>query len=702
MNTIAELIDDIRNGRMVILVDDEDRENEGDIVLAADFVTPELINFMATEARGLICLSLSPEQIDRLQLPMMVKDEHNFSPNKTAFTVSVEAASGVSTGISAGDRAHTIRVASNPKAAGKSDGAMDAGQLLKPALARGELRCIGATTLDEYQKYIEKDAALERRFQQVYVNEPSVDDAITIMRGLKEKYEVHHGVRIKDSALIAAVKLSNRYITSRFLPDKAIDLMDEAASRLSIEIGSVPAAIDELERKRTQLQVEREALKREKDEGSKDRLKEVESGVRDLDSKISTLRGQWESERKGIDELKTVKEQIENMRNEIERSERQGNLERAAELKYAKLPELEKRLAQLNSQAETPSQVSGRMLKEEVGPEEIAEVVAKWTGIPVNRMLQSETDKLLFMEDFLRNRVVGQDVALGAVADAIRRARAEISDPNRPIGTFLFLGPTGVGKTETVKALAEFMFDTDQAITRIDMSEYMEKHAVSRLIGAPPGYVGYEEGGQLTESVRRRPYSVVLFDEIEKAHPDVFNVLLQVLDEGRLTDGQGRTVDFKNTILIMTSNLGSSAIGDASLTKMQREKIVTETLRGHFRPEFLNRIDETVIFNSLSEEQIASIVDIQLDEVKKRLSEKKVTLNFNSTAVEFLAKRGYDPVFGARPLKRVIQQEVLNKLARLLISGDLKPGTQVEVKANDVGLEFHSGDENGPILKTVH
>ncbi len=586
--------------------------------------------------------------------------------------------------------------------AGKSDGAMDAGQLLKPALARGELRCIGATTLDEYRKYIEKDAALERRFQQVYVNEPSVEDAITIMRGLKEKYEVHHGVRIKDSALVAAVKLSHRYITSRFLPDKAIDLMDEAASRLSIEIGSVPAAIDELERKRTQLQVEREALKREKDEPSKERLQDVESQVRDLDSKISSLRGQWESERKGIDELKNIKEQIENMRNEIERAERQGNLERAAELKYSKLPDLEKRLAELNKQAEAPSQVSGRMLKEEVGPEEIAEVVAKWTGIPVNRMLQSETSKLLHMEDFLRERVVGQDVALGAVADAIRRARAEISDPNRPIGTFLFLGPTGVGKTETVKALAEFMFDTEQSVTRIDMSEYMEKHAVSRLIGAPPGYVGYEEGGQLTEAVRRRPYSVVLFDEIEKAHPDVFNVLLQVLDEGRLTDGQGRTVDFKNTVLIMTSNLGSNAIGDASLTKLQREKIVTETLRNHFRPEFLNRIDETVIFNSLSEEQIASIVDIQLIEVKKRLAEKKVVLNFTPAAVDFLAKRGFDPVFGARPLKRVIQQEVLNKLARLLISGELKPGTQVEVSGNDLGLEFHSGDENGPILKTVH
>lgn len=587
--------------------------------------------------------------------------------------------------------------------AGKSEGAMDAGQLLKPALARGELRCIGATTLDEYKKYIEKDAALERRFQQVYVDEPSVDDAITILRGLKEKYEVHHGVRIKDAALVAAVKLSHRYITSRFLPDKAIDLMDEAASKLSIEIGSVPAAVDELERRRTQLQVEREALKREKDDHSKDHLKTVEDEVRDLDAKISTLRSQWESERKGIDELKSVKEQIEVVRNDIERAQRQGNLEKAAELKYSKLPDLEKRLATLNKQAEEPSKVSGqRMLKEEVGAEEIAEVVAKWTGIPVNRMLQSESTKLLHMEEFLRQRVIGQDIALEAVADAIRRARAEISDPNRPIGTFIFLGPTGVGKTETVKAVAEFMFDTDQAITRIDMSEYMEKHSVSRLIGAPPGYVGYEEGGQLTEAVRRRPYSVVLFDEIEKAHPDVFNVLLQVLDEGRLTDGQGRTVDFRNTVLIMTSNLGSQAIGDPSLTKSQREKIVTETLRNHFRPEFLNRIDETVIFNSLGEVQIASIVGIQLEEVKRRLAEKRVNLKFTDSAIDYLAKRGYDPVFGARPLKRVIQQEVLNKLAKVLISGELKPNSEVEVRANDGGLEFHTADENGPTLKVIH
>jgi ATP-dependent Clp protease ATP-binding subunit ClpB len=572
--------------------------------------------------------------------------------------------------------------------AGKGEGSMDAGQLLKPALARGELRCIGATTLDEYQKYIEKDAALERRFQTVLVNEPSIEDAITIMRGLKEKYEVHHGVRIRDSALIAAVKLSHRYITSRFLPDKAIDLIDEAASRLSIEIGSVPAEIDELERKRMQLQVEREALKREKDEPSKERLHALETDLKEIETKVRQLRAQWESERKGIVTLKETKEQIDTVRNEIEKAERAGQLERAAELKYGKLPELEKKLAQFNSQAETQRDSGTSMLREEVGPEEIAEVVAKWTGIPVQRMLQTESEKLLRMEDFLKKRVVGQDQALTVISDAVRRARAEISDPNRPIGTFIFLGPTGVGKTETVKALAEFMFDTDQSVIRIDMSEYMEKHAVSRLVGAPPGYVGYEEGGQLTEQVRRKPYSVVLFDEIEKAHPDVFNILLQVLDEGRLTDGQGRTVDFKNTVLIMTSNLGSQAIIDSSLSKDEREKIIMDTLRTHFRPEFLNRIDETVIFNGLGQEQINGIVAIQLEQIGRRLLEKKITLKFDSKALAFLAHKGYDPVFGARPLKRVVQTEVLNPLAKKIISAELKAGDEVKVSANDLTLEF--------------
>ncbi|MDX9730293.1 MAG: ATP-dependent chaperone ClpB [Bdellovibrionales bacterium] len=563
--------------------------------------------------------------------------------------------------------------------AGKTDGAMDAGQLLKPALARGELRCIGATTLDEYRKYIEKDAALERRFQQVMVNEPSVDDAITILRGLKEKYEVHHGVRIRDSALVAAVKLSHRYITSRFLPDKAIDLMDEAASRLSIEIGSVPAEVDSFERERMQLQVEREAMRREKDESSVERLELIEEELAQLDEKISKLRLQWESEKKGINELKETKEKIDALRIEIERAERAGQLEKAAELKYGRLPELEKRLKALNEAAENQKPSENRMLREEVGPEEIAEVVAKWTGIPVSRMMLAEQERLLKMEESLKKRVVGQDHALEVVADAIRRSRAEISDPNRPVGSFLFLGPTGVGKTETVKAVAEFLFDTDQAVIRIDMSEYMEKHAVARLIGAPPGYVGYEEGGQLTEQVRRKPYSVVLLDEVEKAHPDVFNILLQVLDDGRLTDGQGRTVDFKNTVLVMTSNIGSQAIMDPDLKPDQREALIQEALRGHFRPEFLNRIDETVIFNQLKLEQLDGIVSIQLEQVVRRLAEKKVELAFSQEARRWLATKGYDPVFGARPLKRVIQSEVLNPLAKDLIAGKLKAGEKIDV-----------------------
>lgn len=572
--------------------------------------------------------------------------------------------------------------------AGKTEGAMDAGQLLKPALARGELRCIGATTLDEYRKYIEKDAALERRFQTVLVDEPSVQNTITILRGLKEKYEVHHGVRIKDSALVAAAKLSHRYITSRFLPDKAIDLIDEAASKLAIEIGSLPQPIDEIERKRMQLQVEREALKKEKAEDSSIRLRQIDQELRELDERNKELRARWEAEKSEIVTLRQTKEQIESVKLEIERAEREANLARAAELKYGRLPELEKRLAKYSETVENQVHPSGRMLKEEVGPEEVAEVVARWTGIPVQKMMQSETEKLLHMEDKLRERVVGQDHALGVVADAIRRARAEIADPNRPIGTFIFLGPTGVGKTETVKALAEFLFDSDQAVIRIDMGEYMEKHSVSRLIGAPPGYVGYEEGGQLTEAVRRKPYSVVLLDEIEKAHPDVFNVLLQVLDEGRLTDGQGRTVDFKNTVIIMTSNLGSHALVDSKLTAKEREDIVNEALRAHFRPEFLNRIDEVVIFNALSDKQIHNIVQIQLEQMIKRLSEKRVDVEITDKAVDFLAKRGFDPVYGARPLKRVIQTEVLNPLAKQMIGGEIRAGDRVRLSANDVQVEI--------------
>ena len=574
--------------------------------------------------------------------------------------------------------------------AGKSEGAMDAGQLLKPALARGELRCIGATTLDEYQKYIEKDAALERRFQQVLVNEPSIEDAITILRGLKEKYEVHHGVRIKDAAIVAAVKLSSRYITSRFLPDKAIDLMDEAASRLSIEIGSVPAEIDQLEREKKQLQVEREALRREKDEASIERLELIEEELEGLEKRAMDLRKKWELEKSSITDLKDTKEKVEVLKNEIERSEREGNLAKAAELKYGKLPELEKKLKDLNERAEQNKGAEGRMLREEVSPEEIAEIVAKWTGIPVNRMLQSEQDRLLSMEKELNKRVVGQDHALTVVADAIRRARAEISDPNRPIGSFVFLGPTGVGKTETVKALAEFMFDTEQAVIRIDMSEYMEKHSVARLIGAPPGYVGYDEGGQLTEQVRRKPYSVVLLDEIEKAHPDVFNVLLQVLDDGRLTDGQGRVVDFKNTVVIMTSNIGSQAIMDPDLTPEGRERAIQEAMRLHFRPEFLNRIDEIVIFNRLSQEQLDGIVRIQLRQVETRLAEKKIGIEYTPEALQFLATKGFDPVFGARPLKRVIQSEILNPLAREIIAGRVKAGDTVKITSDGEIIDFEA------------
>ncbi len=572
--------------------------------------------------------------------------------------------------------------------AGKSEGAMDASQLLKPALARGELRCIGATTLSEHKKYIEKDAALERRFQTVLVDEPSPADAITILRGLKEKYEVHHGVRIRDSALIAAVKLSHRYITSRFLPDKAIDLIDEAASRLNIEIGSVPTPIDELERGRIQLQVEREALKREKDESSKERLIYLEKELRVMEQKIREMRAQWEAERKEISGLKDTKTQIEAVRIEIEKAERAGTLERAAELKYGKLPELEKKLSIYTKQAESPSENMHRMLKEEVGPEEIASVVAKWTGIPVDKMLQNESEKLLHMEDFLRNRVAGQDNALRAVSDAIRRSRAEISDPNRPIGSFIFLGPTGVGKTETVKALAEFMFDTDQSVVRIDMSEYMEKHSMSRLIGAPPGYIGYEEGGQLTEQVRRKPYAVILLDEIEKAHPDVANILLQVLDDGRLTDGQGRTVDFRNSVLIMTSNIGSHAIAEEGLSAEKKKLLINQSLREHFRPELLNRIDEIVIFDSLERESLSKIVKIQLKSVEQRLSDKKIDLSFDDAAIHFLAEKGYDPVYGARPLKRLVQTEVLDKLARKIISGELKAGDKVQARGTKGEIEF--------------
>lgn len=571
--------------------------------------------------------------------------------------------------------------------AGKSDGAMDAGQLLKPALARGELRCIGATTLDEYRKYIEKDKALERRFQTVLVQEPSVQDAMTILRGLKEKYEVHHGVRITDAAIVAAVKLSDRYITGRFLPDKAIDLMDEAASRLSIEINSVPGEIDQIQRKMTQLKIENEALKKEKDEAAQDRLEKIKSELATLESQRLELTKRWEKEKLEINSLKNTKEEIESLRVEIERAERDGQLEKAAELKYGKLPNLEATLKKLD-QAATEKNDSNQLLREEVTPDEIAMVVGKWTGIPVQKMLESETEKLLNMEDHLRQRVVGQDQAITAVSDAIRRARAEISDPNQPIGSFMFLGPTGVGKTETVKALADFLFDTEEAVIRIDMSEYMEKHAVARLIGAPPGYVGYEEGGQLTEAVRRRPYSVVLLDEVEKAHPEVFNILLQVLDDGRLTDGQGRVVDFKNTVFVMTSNIGSQSILEEGLSDEEKERAVTSALKEHFRPELLNRIDEVIVFKSLSKDLLKQIVQIQLDEVQVRLADKKLSIEFTDKAKAWLAERGYDPIYGARPLKRVIKSEVLNTLAKHMIAKDFVSGDRIIVDAHDLGLSM--------------
>ncbi len=594
--------------------------------------------------------------------------------------------------------------------AGKTDGAMDAGQLLKPALSRGELRCVGATTLDEYRKYIEKDKALERRFQTVLVQEPNEADAITILRGLKEKYEVHHGVRITDAAIVAAVKLSNRYIADRFLPDKAIDLMDEAASRLSIEINSVPTEIDTISRQMTQLKIENEALKKETDENSRERVTAIHKELADLAEKDRVLRMQWEKEKEQIGVLKKVKADIEATRLEVERAEREGNLEKAAELKYGRLPELEKKLKTYNEKSAergdvkksgdktslTDAKIAGAkvtkthapLLREEVTPDEIAEVVAKWTGIPVQKMLEGETGRLLHMENYLKRRVVGQDRALEAVSDAIRRARAEIADPNQPIGSFMFLGPTGVGKTETVKALADFLFDTEEAVVRIDMSEYMEKHSVSRLIGAPPGYVGYDEGGQLTEAIRRRPYSVVLLDEVEKAHPEVFNILLQVLDDGRLTDGQGRTVDFRNTVFVMTSNVGSQSIMDVSLTSEQKREAVLKQLKDYFRPEFLNRVDEIIVFESLNEELLANIVDIQLEKVSKRLAEKKIELKFTKKAKEWLGHKGFDPVYGARPLKRVIKSEVLNTLAKGLISGEFVAGDTVNIDAHDLGLKF--------------
>ncbi len=583
------------------------------------------------------------------------------------------------------DELHTI------VGAGAAEGSMDASNLLKPQLARGELRTIGATTLEEYRKYIEKDAALERRFQPVMVGEPSVEDTIAILRGLKERYEVHHGVRIQDSALIAAASLSDRYISDRFLPDKAVDLIDEAASRLKIELDSMPTEIDQLERQIMQAEMERQALKKEKDPASKERLEKLEKELANTKEDAASLKAQWLKEKEEIGKAQRLAELIETLKLELDQAQRRGDLTKASEIQYGKLPQLQ---AELDAQT-SKEKAEGVLLKEEVTPEDIAKVVATWTGIPVARLQEGERQKLVKMEERLRERVIGQNQAIVAVSNAVRRARAGLQDENRPVGSFLFLGPTGVGKTELSKALAEFLFDDDSAIIRIDMSEYMEKHSVSRLIGAPPGYVGYDEGGQLSEAVRRKPYSVVLFDEIEKAHGDVFNVLLQVLDDGRITDGQGRTVDFKNTVVILTSNIGSQYIME-DLPKDERDRRVTAALREHFRPEFLNRIDETIVFDRLDQEQLTAIVDIQLRRLASRLAKQNIVLSLTAPARALLAEEGYDPAYGARPLKRVIQKEILDPLSLLLLEGKYGEGSRITADAENGHLTFRSTDSPSP------
>ena len=571
--------------------------------------------------------------------------------------------------------------------AGKTDGAMDASNLLKPALARGELHCVGATTLDEYRKYIEKDAALARRFQPVMVEEPTVEDTVSILRGLKEKYEVHHGVRISDSAIVAAATLSNRYITDRFLPDKAIDLVDEAASRVRMAVDSKPEALDEIDRRLVQLKIEREALKKEDDDGSRQRLEKLEDEIADLEAQSEEMTARWKADKDKVGQSAQLRETLDRLRLELTNAQRSGDLARASEIAYGQIPQLERQLEEAQANEE---QKASTLAAEVVDAEQIAAVVSRWTGVPVDKMLEGERDKLLSMEDALRARVVGQDDALEAVSDAVRRARAGLNDPNKPIGSFLFLGPTGVGKTELTKALAEFLFDDDSAITRIDMSEYMEKHSVSRLIGAPPGYVGYDEGGALTEAVRRRPYQVILFDEVEKAHPDVFNILLQVLDDGRLTDGQGRTIDFKNTLIIMTSNMGSEFLagqGEGDDVEAVREPVM-EVVRSHFRPEFLNRIDEIILFKRLGREQMGGIVRIQLKRLEALMAERRLQLDLDDSALSWLADKGYDPVYGARPLKRVIQKQLVDPMARKLLAGEFTDGSVVHVSAGENGLQI--------------
>ena len=590
------------------------------------------------------------------------------------------------------DEIHTI------VGAGKAEGSMDAGNMLKPMLARGELHCIGATTLDEYRKYIEKDAALERRFQPVMVEEPSVEDTVSILRGLRERYEVHHGVRIQDAALVAAATLSNRYITDRFLPDKAIDLIDEAAAKLRTEIESMPEELENLQRRILQLEIEREALKKEKDTASKERLKVLEKELADLKAKRDALHARWQAERGGVESSRKIREEIEKIRQQIETAQRAYDLNKVAELQYGKLPELEKKLKDSEAAAENKDKekdAKPRLVREEVTAEEVGQVVARWTGIPVSRLLEGEKDKLLRLDKILHERVIGQDEAVQAVADAVVRARSGLKDPKRPIGSFLFLGPTGVGKTELAKALASTLFDSEDAVIRIDMSEYMEKHAVSRLIGAPPGYVGYEEGGQLTEAVRRRPYCVILFDEIEKAHPDVFNTFLQILDDGRLTDSQGRTVDFKNTLIIMTSNIGSPLLMEGldskgEITEKARKSVMGE-LRKHFRPEFLNRVDEIVLFKPLTLAEIKKIVDLLLNLLRQRLAERRLTLELSDAAREHIAREGYDPVYGARPLKRYLQREVETRLSRKLLQGDIPDGSALTLAYKDGQLDIQVG-----------
>jgi ATP-dependent Clp protease ATP-binding subunit ClpB len=639
--------------------------------------------------------SLKNKQLVAMDLGAMIagaKYRGEFEDRLKAFLKEIVASEGKI--ILFIDELHTL------VGAGAAEGATDAANIMKPQLARGELRCVGATTLDEYRKYIEKDPALERRFQPVMVAEPTVEATIAILRGLKERYEVHHGVRIQDAALVAAATLSHRYITDRFLPDKAIDLVDEAASRIKMELDSKPTELDQLDRQILQFEIERTSLAKEKDSASKERLKRLDKELADLKEKSRALTAQWQNEKAAVNAVSVVQTQLEQAKLELEQAQRKGDLNLAAQIQYGKIPDLEKKLAKMETAAASPAGKVGQearptLLRQEVTDEDIARVVASWTHIPVSRMLEGERQKLVKMEERLAQRVIGQKAAIKAVSDAVRRARSGLQDPNRPIGSFIFLGPTGVGKTETARALAEFLFDDENAMVRIDMSEYLEKFSVQRLIGAPPGYVGYDEGGQLSEAVRRRPYSVVLFDEIEKAHPDVFNVLLQVLDDGRLTDGQGRTVDFKNTIVIMTSNLGSPIIQEyfmegknSTAARMTMEDKVMAELKRHFRPEFLNRVDDVIIFQSLDEEELARIVEIQIGRLEKRLAQQNLTLEVDAAAKKLLAKEGYDPQFGARPLKRAIQNQLLNPLSMRLLEGEFKPGDKIKVSANDGELAF--------------